>query len=300
MKRFFIQVLAFLAIVVAFDVICGVTLRHIESKAKGGFTFRDNYICDRLETDVLVSGSSRCVRHFNPQIISDSLGMTCYNSGQMGNGIILNYGRLKMIDERKKPKIIIYDLHPDFDLLEGEDNHRYLTWLKSHYYRDGISEIFESIDRSEKYKMQSRMYRYNSRWVEIMIDFLHPISEARSDGFSPLMGEMDKTKIHTEDKKVNKKYVFDELKISYINKMIAESGDARLFFVVSPSWYGMDTLQFDPVKMICQERGITFVDFSNDPKYVHHDEYFKDGMHMNDKGADEFTKDLVEIIRKMI
>ena len=300
MKRFIIQVVAILAFVVAVDAVCGVTLRHIESKAKGGFTFRDNYICNRLVTDILVSGSSRCVRHYNPQIISDSLGMTCYNSGQMGNGIILNYGRLKMIDERKKPKIIIYDLHPDFDMLEGEDNHRYLTWLKSHYDREGISEIFESIDRTEKFKMQSRMYRYNSRWVEIMIDFLHPISEARSDGFSPLMGEMDKTKIHTEDKKSNKKYVFDELKICYINKMIAESGDARLFFVVSPSWYGMDTLQFDPVKMICQEKGITFVDFSNDPKYVHRDDYFKDGMHMNDKGADEFTKDLVEVIRKMI
>lgn len=296
MKRFIIQVAAFLAIIVAVDLACGFVFRLIESKAKGGFTYRDNYISDRLETDILVSGSSRCVRHYNPQIISDSLGLTCYNSGQMGNGIILNYGRLRMVVERKKPKMVIYDLIPEFDLLEGEDNHRYLTWLKSHYDRDGISDIFENIDKTEKFKMLSRMYRYNSRWVEMMIDYLHPISDARNDGFSPLAGEMDKTKIRTKNEDSSEKYVFDELKISYINKMIDEVGDAQLYFVVSPSWYGMDSLRFEPVKKICLKRGIPFIDFSNDPKYVHHDEFFKDGNHMNERGADEFTRDLLRYL----
>lgn len=297
MKRFLIQITAFFAIVAAVDTACGFVFKHIESKAKGGFTYRDTYICDRLETDILISGSSRCVRHYNPQIISDSLGMSCYNSGQMGNGIILNYGRLRMIDERKKPRIIIYDLHPGFDLLVGEDNHRYLTWLKSHYERDGISDIFESIDKTERYKMLSSMYSYNSRWVEILMDYVHPIADARKDGFSPLRGEMDKTKIRVDNKVLKNNYVFDELKIGYIKKMIDEAGDAELFFVVSPIWYGMDTLQLEPVKKICQERGIPFVDFSNDSKFVHHDEYFKDGSHMNNYGADVFTKDLVNKIK---
>ena len=295
MKRFLIQLAAFFAIVIVVDVACGFAFRKVELKAKGGFTYRDNYICDKLETDVLVSGSSRCVRHYNPQIISDSLGLSCYNSGQMGNGIILNYGRFRMVEERKKPQIIIYDLHPEFDLLVGDDNHRYLTWLKSHYEREGIADIFESIDKTEKYKMQSRMYRYNSRWVEIMMDFVHPISEAREDGFSPLVGELDKTKVH-EETDAKRDYIFDDLKIGYLNKLIVESKGAKLYIVVSPIWYGMDSLQFAPVKQICQERGVPFIDFSNDPKYVHHDEYFRDGNHMNERGADEFTRDLLRYL----
>lgn len=296
MKRFIVQVIAFLAIVVVLDVASGWFFRRIEKGAKGGFTYRDNYICNQLETDVLVSGSSRCVRHYNPKIITDSLGLSCYNSGQMGNGIILNYGRLKMVDERKKPSVIIYDLHPGFDLLVGDDNHRYLTWLKSHYEREGIAEIFERVDKTEKYKMQSRMYRYNSRWVEILMDFIHPIAEARADGFSPLTGEMDKTKIRIEEEnKAN--YVFDDLKISYINQLIDEAEGAELYFVVSPIWYGMDSLQFDPVKQICEDRNIPFIDFSNDPKYVRNNDFFKDGNHMNAKGADEFTRDLMKFIK---
>lgn len=299
MKRFLIQVAVFISIIIVVDVACGFAFKQVESKAQGGFTYRDNYICNKLESDVLVSGSSRCVRHYNPQKISDSLGLTCYNSGQMGNGIVLNYGRIRMILERKRPKIIIYDLHPRFDLLVGEDNHRYLTWLKSHYEREGVADIFDSVDKTEKYKMLSKMYRYNSRWVEILMDFVHPISEVRNDGFSPLMGKMDKTKIHSEDI-TEQDYSFDDLKIGYLNKLIDESQESKLFIVVSPIWYGMDTLQFEPIRKICQERGVPFIDFSNDPKYVHHDEYFKDGNHMNDRGADEFTNDLIAYLKENI
>lgn len=73
-------------------------------------------------------------------------------------------------------------------------------------------------------------------------------------------------------------------------------GADHIVFVVSPSWYGKDTLQFRPVKEICERLYITFIDYSNDPKYVHNDRYFKDGNHMNAIGADEFTKDLVKTL----
>lgn len=292
MKRFIIKIALFFALIAVADVLCGFALGYFAKNAKGGFTQRDTYICDKMETEFLLMGSSRCVRHYNPQIITDSLGMTCYNTGQMGNGIILNYGRLRMIDERQKPKVVVYDINPEFDLHVGDDNHRYLTWLKQHYERNGIADIFESVDKTEKYKMYSQMYRYNSRIIELLTDYLHPISNARSDGFSPLKGEIDKTKIKAiiTEKKIPS---VDSVKMKYVNKLIDELDGIRLFFVVSPRWYGMDSIQFKPIMEVCKERGIPFIDFSNNPKYVHQDVYFKDGNHMNAKGADEFTKDLI-------
>lgn len=296
MKRFIIKIALFFALVVVADVLCGFTLGYFAKNAKGGFTQRDTYICDKLETDFLLMGSSRCVRHYNPQIITDSLGMTCYNTGQMGNGIILNYGRLRMIDERKKPKVVIYDITPNFDLFEGDDNHRYLTWLKQHYERNGIAEIFNSVDCTEKYKMMSQMYRYNSRIIELMTDYLHPISDSRANGFSPLKGEMDKTKIKIGGHK-RKIAAIDNVKMNYIIKLCDELEGCSLYFVVSPNWYGMDSIMFKPIVDICQKRNIPFWDYSNNPKYVHRDEYFKDGSHMNARGADEFTKDLISNLR---
>ena len=299
MKRFLLKLGLLFALILVADIGLGGALGYLANHAKGGFTQRDAYICNRLETDFLLMGSSRCVRHYNPQIITDSLGLSCYNTGQMGNGIILNYGRLRMMDERQKPKVVVYDINPEFDLLVGEDNHRYLQWLKQHYDREGIDEIFESVDKTEKYKMCSQMYRYNSRIIELLTDYLHPISNARSNGFSPLKGEIDKTKIRaiSKEKKMPK---VDSVKLEYINKLIDELEESKLYFVVSPTWYGMDSIQFKPIMDLCKDRGVPFIDFSNNPKYVHHDEYFKNGSHMNERGADEFTKELIGCLKKEI
>ena len=49
---------------------------------------------------------------------------------------------------------------------------------------------------------------------------------------------------------------------------------------------------------ICKERNIPFIDFSNNPKYVHNNAYFADDGHLNARGADEFTKDLIKELRE--
>ena len=293
MKRFLIKTIAFFVVIAVADIVAGIGLDWLTTQARAGFTRRDNYICDSLRTDILLSGSSRCVRHYNPQIISELCGSSCYNSGQMGNGIILNYGRLLMINERSKPKLVIYDVTPKFDYLEGEDNHRYLTWLKGHYDRAGVADIFASVDNTEKYKMVSQLYRYNSRIFEILADVLSPMSSINSDGFSPLKGKMDKLKIK-EKKHEKEKYIVDSIKMKYLQEYINLVGSHNIVFVVSPIWYGMDTMQLRPLKELCEEKGIILIDFSNDPKYVHKDEFFKNGSHMNAKGADEFTRDFTE------
>lgn len=297
MKKFLIKVIIFFTFLSVLDYAAGRTFDYLSTHAKGGMTKRDNYICDELESDILLCGSSRCVHHYNPKIISDSLGLSCYNSGQDGNGIILLYGRLQMIKSHYEPKMIIYDISPGFDLLIGEDNHRYLTWLKPHYSRKGISEIFQSVDRTERYKMLSSMYRYNSHFFELAVDYFHPIINVDDNGFVPIATEMDKSKIRRKSSSRKDKYQFDSLKLDYLRKYVDEVGN-RLVFVVSPIWYGMDTAQLQPLIDLCKSRKIPLLDYSNNPKFVHNDIYFKDGSHLNARGADEFTKDLIKDLRK--
>lgn len=298
MKEFLLKIFIFFIVVVGIDVAMGKLMAYLADNAKGGFTARDNYICNKMQTDLLLCGSSHCVRHYNPKLFEEAFGISCYNSGQQGNGIILLYGRLLLINRRQKPKKVIYDVTPAFDLLKGDDNHRYLSWLKSYYDEDGIADIFESIDKTEKLKMFSQMYRYNSRIIEILVDYFSPISSSREDGFSPLEGEMNLLKIKSDTQKDDTDYSFDPLKIEYLNKFISEIGEDNIIFVVSPSWYGLDTKQLEPIKNICEEKGILLVDFSNDPKYVHQNRYFKDGNHLNAKGANEFTRDLITKLKK--
>ena len=297
MKWFIVKVLIFFILVFAFDLLFGQACNFLNSHAIGGDTKRHYYVCNETKESVLVFGSSRAHHHYNPAIISDSLGVSCFNCGQEGAGAILNYGRSLLISERYKPQLIIYDVIPIYDLLLEEDNHKYLGLLKPYYHCYGIPEIFESVDKTEKYKMLSNMYRYNTRFIQMVSDNIHPMGETDFKGYCPFNEEMDTLKI-SRTKVEKKEYNYDQIKIEYFRNITDVFNETRLIFVVSPFWNGVDSTVFQPVKSLCNEKSIDFIDFSNCPKYVHHNEYFKDGFHLNSTGADEFTKDLMSEIKR--
>lgn len=298
MKRFVLKVFIFAFLLGVMDIVIGQFFDYALSKATLTDFGRDNHITNIGTEDILIFGSSRAVHHYNSKMLKDSLGMDCYNCGEDGQGIILNYGRLLMEMERHKPKMVIYDLQPDYDI-EENDNSRYLKWLKPHYDRKGISDLVKSIDEKESWKLQSHLYRYNSEYILLLIALAHSNEEASEKGFCPLNGNIGPTKIDAGKIGGDSKIKIDSLKIHYLHQFIKKMNEGELVFVISPTWYGKSAISnTELIEMISKEYSITFIDFSNNPKYVHNDELFKDGMHLNSKGADEFTKDLIELLKK--
>lgn len=297
MIKFLVKIGAFLLIILICDVLLGDIFAFLVENAKGGDNKRNNYICNEIDReDILIFGSSRAIHHYNPIMISDSTRMSCYNCGQDGNGAILNYGRFHLISQRYYPKLIIIDVFPTYDLLIGENNQKYLGWLRPYYDKPGMPELFESVDKKERIKMLSNMYRYNSRFVQIISDYLHPMRSEGINGFRPIKDEFDTMKIR---KKVinERKPQYDSLKICFIKKLIEESLNTKIVFCVSPYWNGGDTTTFQPIKDLCMDKKIPFIDYSNNSKYVHHNEFFVDGSHLNSLGADEYTRDIINEIK---
>ena len=298
MKRFLVRIAIFFALLFVIDRIVGYTISYMSRNSKGGYVNHHNYITDKTSEDILIFGSSRAIHHYNPQLITDSLGLSCYNCGQDGNGIILFYGWWQLIKERYKPKAIIYDITNSYDLLSGEANNKYLGWLKESYDRGDISDIFIEVDETERYKMQSQMYRYNSKFLQIATDYIWPVFVVKDNGFLPLKGEVDTMLINKKKLKGQaQKPQFDEEKLSFLNKLIDDTDGTSLIFVTSPLWYGIPSDQLAPIRDLCQQRHIPFLDYGNSPKYVYNNEYFKDGMHLNEMGANEFTRDLIHDIQ---
>lgn len=296
MKKFIFKIILLFTIVAILDCLVGIMMRHVVSHIQIGGQGRDNYICSKAEEDILIFGSSRAIHHYNATMLEDSLGMTCYNCGNDGNGIILSYGRLMMAKERHQPKIVIHDVFATYDLLKN-DNNQYLGWLKPWYERNGIRQIFDEIDKTEKYKMTCQSYRYNSKFLQNLFVYFTSISaETGIKGFRPVDAVFDPMMI--SNKRKTEKYEYDSLKLAFIDKFIDLSKGSQLFFVISPIWYGMDTTEVEPIRTKCKQCGIPLLDYSNNPKYVHNNEYFKDGSHLNARGADEFTKDLIIELRK--
>ncbi len=284
------------------DRVVGLVMEHWLCRITTGVLGKDNYICDHCDEEVLVFGSSRTMMHYNAKMMEEELGHTVYNCGGNGYGIILSYGRLLMISERYHPQLIVMEVTPEFDLVEYNDNLRDLGELKRHYDRKGVSGIFSDIEHTEKYKMMSYLYRYNS-------DFLHNplrmISKKPFDrnnvgvqGFIPSDIDFDEMRVkefQDDEKKP------DPIKLSYLKRFVDLAlKHSRLVFVVSPYWDGRDSGIFKPARQLADSLGIPFLDFSNDPKYIHNDKYFRDGIHLNARGADVFTADLVRRLKDVM
>ena len=299
MRKFIIRILLFLVIMFVVDRVAGKMLAYLSSHPKGGMTFRRNYITDHCKDDVLIFGSSRAHYHHNPQILSDSLGLSCFNCGEDAMGIVLYYAWWKLISQRYHPKWVIYEVTPQYDIRKTNNND-YLWRLRRYYDREGISDIFNRVDSLERWKMLCWMYRYNSMFTELIADVFKPLKLGGDRGFLGVNRRIKKSYGDGKPQFHGKKIKIDSLKMELFEKMIQEMGSTQLVLTVSPSFYGVNDTVYTPIKEICQKYDIPFFDYSNSPKYLRKEQYFFDSYHLNSEGADVFTCELVEDIRTIM
>ncbi|MBP5508417.1 MAG: hypothetical protein J6Y23_11355 [Prevotella sp.] len=301
MKKIIIRSVLLLGLIIMGDFIVGHALGYITETIKTGGQGRDNYICNECKDAILVFGSSRALHHYDVPILSDSLGMTGYNCGADGCGILSSYARLKMIRERHVPKIIILDLVTGYDVLKKGDNSQQLAWLKNRFDREGMAELFYDVDPSYKYKMLSSCYRYNSSFIKSLFVYLtgYTIEEENMMGYVP-----SHTKMRSPLRKIEKgakDIQYDPIKLKYMDRFFQLAEKSHLYVVQSPIWYECDSAKSKEaqiIKDLCKRKGIPFINFTNNPKFMFVDSLFADGKHMNANGAAEFTKELAKIIKK--
>lgn len=295
MKKYIIKVILFVLVIFVVDIAFGQVGAFLVANAKGGDIKRDNLINDSINDDIIIIGSSRAYFHYNPIIIADSLHKSCYNCGQQGNGIIMLYGRYKILSSRYNPKLIVYDVEPEYDLLDADDNHNFLTELKEYYDKPGIDSIFNLVDSNERYKMLSNMFKYNNRFLSLISYYRHGVNKTIK-GYEPLHGMMSyepKTE-HFQNTRI------DTLKISLLKRFIEETrGKSKLMFVISPMYKSKyDRSIYTPLKNLCKKYHVMFVDDTNVKSISDNRSLFNDSYHLNQEGSDKYSKYVVSSLRK--
>lgn len=292
MKKFLINIAIFFAIVAVVDFSLGKVFHYIQSTA-GGRTGAEYYVCEKADEDVIIMGSSRASHHYVPEIISEKLGMSCFNAGQDGNGIILQYGRWKMLSKRHAPKLLIYDINTDFDLLMN-DNTRYIDRLKPFCSDKSVKDYVSSLFPMERFKTLSSMYCYNYKFIEMGFDCIKKGDYMATEGYLPLNGHIRSEVVEREtDEKIDA-LELDVIKMFYLEQLVKEAKGlgTQIVFVVSPSWRGGGFIvdAFSPVRHIAEKYGIPFYEYI-ESGYCENPDLFEDSSHLNDKGAKEFTLD---------
>lgn len=295
MKKYVINIIVFFAIIAVVDLLVGVAGDYLQTHAKSGEAKRINDILFDDVHDVIILGSSRAYHHYDTPFMSDSLGLDIYNAGFKGNGVVFASGLLEMLLERYKPRLVIFDVEPKFDINvypNDDNNKRYISKLKPYYKNEVAANIIKDISESEWYKVHSGMYRYNSNIFPLVMQSWVSTSDKNLRGFSPLKKKFDGSKIENESK-----YLRDTLKICYMAKMIrvCQKNDVPLVFITSPKYGQLKSEILQPAKNLCLKNHIPYFDYYSSPDF-YDPNLFNDSGHMNVVGARKFSKLVASII----
>ena len=90
----FLYIVAAILLIVAMDLCLGGVSAWLYHRSKYGIFHRQQYILNESKDDIIILGSSRVSHHYIPSILTDSLGMSCYNAGSEGMCIYYHYAML--------------------------------------------------------------------------------------------------------------------------------------------------------------------------------------------------------------
>ena len=293
MKRFILKSILFLAILCIIDL-CAANVFLLRDKVKSGTGKKVNYVMNESEEDLLILGSSRAVHHYNPEIFQNELGLCTYNAGIDGNGIILMSGLLDKRIERKKPKIILYELTPGFDY-EKNDNVKYLFFLKPYFNDSTIHNLFKEVDAIEYLKMHSALYRLNSYALRLLQGVMKTDNDEHQ-GYIPLNNVMNyepkaPKSISQEPDSVKLKFLKELIQVTRKNNIL-------LIFTISPVYSYSDSVYYTLKDFIEKENSIV-LDLYEDSGFMYQKNYFSDRTHLNKVGADTLSYIIVKNINTL-
>ena len=237
--------------------------------------------------DMLLLGTSRCHQHYASSILEDSLNISTYNGGFSGSGNIYSqYIVLNHTLSHHTPKIVCLDVRAnDFTTSNAFGS---ITLFAPYI---GLNACADSVFREAgiywRYEV-SHLYRYNARVISNIFGFLYRKQDSDEEGFLPIPKPL-----HFPDTLKKSDFVFscDSNKVKYIRKFISlcREHDILLVFTVSPAYEIAAPDQYDVLKQIAAENDIPFFDYHSAGLYLDHPEYFRDNIHLWNKGARLFT-----------
>jgi len=299
MKKFLISIACFIVLMCVIDRLYGAFCDYLNTHPKRGETFYRNYIINEADDDVIMMGSSRMVHHYVSNIIADSLGVTVWNAGVDGMGIIMNYGYVKLLLRHHTPRVIIYDISPyDFCV---EDNVKQLKNLRPYVNDSDIKELFEQVESLERIKLYSNLVKYNSSLLPLIRDYYKPGGKGDYNGYAPLYGEMSDNMACENDDITERDYIIDDFKINLFDELIAicQEKGIQLINVVSPEFCNESTAMANRIGSILDGRAIVF-DYSYTEGISNNNSLFQDREHLNNDGAVLFTQVLSERLLSII
>lgn len=302
-KHFGISLIITAILLIATDFIIGYVADKVvdEMPNYSGQIAKDNYRLHRLETDIVILGSSRGSHHYVTSLLSDSIDnymgkdYSIYNAAIDGKFANSNSCAAEMIISRYRPKLVIIDI-PESQLASNDVTD--IKFSSPFYRKDSIvRKYIDNISFEEKILMKSSLYRYNGKILRIASSFFR--QKNVDDGYLPLYGTtIDITKYDESTKEYNTETQilnpYSETNFrNVLRKYTAEN--IPLIIACSPSFRPNNNN--NQLRELCNEFNVPFIELYDLPYFNEHPELFKDAKHLNNDGAHIYTKIFFEHLK---
>lgn len=296
------KVILFVILLGALNLIIYIPLHQMANRKNGGQRLSQiNYMLN-LKGDLYIFGASGARCHYDTRIIENELGLRSFNAGLNGKNAAYQLGLLKMQLKHHTPKVIIYETG---DISEYSAKGRFgIEELYPYFYEySDIRKMVGEKNKLDLLKFAFSLYVHNQQLFTIVGDYFgrHSINPT---GYHPLDGYANEDEVQIAKKRQQKRdmlnvdpYLEDCL-MEFIQ--ICKKNGIDLYLFKSPWLCRVDFPGTRRIKQIASDERIPFYDFANDPKYFNRMEYFSDATHLNFIGAEEYTKDVVKVLKPRI
>ena len=293
------KLLLLLVIVVAADFFIGFGLKKLFFSQTGGADFKTHYAIEHVNSELVIFGSSRAYRHYNPLIIQEKTGLNTFNVGRFGQSIFYNVAILRLMLKRHQPKVILLDIDPN-ELLYNE-THYVRTSCLLPYYRNHqeIREIINDVrGKNEMVKNLSSIYPYNSTaifsirniYTDDDPDFLV------NKGFKPYQKVLDQESYETQLSSTMKfdrlsKMQIDPKKVEYLEQFIQEARNQGIIVYVgiSPMLYQIpNENSYAKIQETCAQLNVPLLDYYKASAFNGYGNYY-DLNHLSKESANRFS-----------
>ena len=226
-----------------FDIFLSENLQKSNSFAAGEYPVWNDIIDGKVNSDVVIYGSSRAWVHFDPFIISRKLKKSTYNLGIDGHNFWLqNLRHKQLLKYNKKPKLIIYSLDIN-TLQQNTELYNYEQFFPYMLWNNEFTNTIVNTNNSLNFDFNIPLLRYMGRYKTIrtsfeMAFFQKNFEKVRCNGYQGQDLLWNKDLENTEKKMNNYKASLNTFAIRKFEDFIIDLKlmNIKIVFVYSPEY----------------------------------------------------------------
>jgi hypothetical protein len=307
-----LRLVAFFALLAAFIVATHLAitfgLRHTRTSQFGTL---NRVMKGEVNADVVITGSSRAVVHYDPRIIEKATGLTAFNLGRNGSQTDMQVAFFKAyLKHNRKPALVVHNLDTFTFVTTKEiyDPAQYLPYISESALYDPIRKIQPD---AWKWKYLP-LYGYVA--LDLQLSWVGGLKalagiqpkEDQFRGFEPRYLEW--THDFEGFKAANPQGVSFPIEpegIAALEDLLAtcQREGIRVLLVYSPVYYEMREMErnrtavFAHFRQLAARYGAKVIDYG-DSDIARHQEYFYNSQHLNAQGAELFSAEVAADVER--